>query len=258
MRSPGIIRKGRNAPRWQPVLLAICLGAVSCGHAPGKPGPGPEVIRPEQQLDFASLYKDNCAACHGNNGRDGAALSLANPIYVAYAKDHLHDTITNGVRGHLMPAFGKSGGGMLTDRQVDALVQGIVSHWADAGGLGGAHMPSYAAAAPGDATRGQQAYTAFCARCHGPNGEGGSGNAKSAATPTGSAKPGSIVDASYLALLSDQNLRSIVVAGRPDQGMPDWRSDGAQPMTEPQIADVVAWMAAKRVPNPGQPYAAGK
>jgi hypothetical protein len=53
---------------------------------------------------------------------------------------------------------------------------------------------------------------------------------------------------------SDQNLRSIVIAGRPDEGKPDWRRDGPQPMTDQQITDVLAWLASKRVANPGQPY----
>jgi len=65
---------------------------------------------------------------------------------------------------------------------------------------------------------------------------------------------GSIVDGSYLALISDQGLRSIMIAGRPDEGMPDWRTDGAQPMTDQQITDIVAWLATKRTVNPGQPY----
>ena len=70
----------------------------------------------------------------------------------------------------------------------------------------------------------------------------------------GSGDVGSIVDGSYLALISDQGLRSLVIAGRPDEGMPDWRSDSSQPLTDQQITDLVAWLASKRTVNPGQPY----
>ena len=75
-------------------------------------------------------------------------------------------------------------------------------------------------------------------------------------TPTPlQSKLGSIVDPSYLALISDQNLRSIIIAGRPDEAMPDWRSDCSNtPMTDQQITDILAWLASKRVANPGQPY----
>jgi cytochrome c oxidase cbb3-type subunit 3/ubiquinol-cytochrome c reductase cytochrome c subunit len=69
---------------------------------------------------------------------------------------------------------------------------------------------------------------------------------------------GSLVDPAFLALISDQGLRSIIIAGQPEQGMPDWRSDVTGPqahaMTDPEIADIVAWLAAHRVATPGQPY----
>jgi len=232
----------------------LSFGAAGCGTIHGRPGPGPEVIRPQDELHFETLYNDNCAACHGANGRDGAQISLANPAYVAVAKDHLHDIIANGVANHLMPAFAQSAGGMLTGPQVTVLAEGIVKQWGNPGAFTGLSLPPYVATLKGDAQRGQQAYAIFCARCHGANGEGGPFDSGAGATPSGSGKAGPIVDPSYLSLVSDQNLRSITIGGRPDQGMPDWRTDAAQPMTDQQITDVVAWMAAKRVADPGQPY----
>jgi cytochrome c oxidase cbb3-type subunit 3/ubiquinol-cytochrome c reductase cytochrome c subunit len=214
-------------------------------------------VRPEQVLDFAALYKQNCAACHGENGRNGAAISLANPVYIAVAgEDQLRNVIAKGVPGKLMPAFAKSAGGMLTDDQVSVLAQGIVKQWGNSSLFAGQNLPPYQATSPGNAEHGFETYSVFCARCHGANGEGGpaDGNAHSS-----KGKLGSIVDPSYLALISDQNLRSIVIAGRPDEEMPDWRSDvpqsmPANPMTDQQITDILAWMASKRVANPGQPY----
>lgn len=235
-------------------LLALAFTTAGCGTIPGRPGPGPEVMRPEEELHFETLYKDNCAACHGANGRDGAEISLANPAYIAVAKDHLHDIIANGVSNHLMPAFGQSAGGMLTDRQVTVLAEGIVEKWGNANLFAGTSLPPHSATLKGDGQRGLQAYATFCERCHGATGEGGPFDAKAGATPSGSGKTGSMVDPSYLALVSDQNLRSITIAGRPDQGMPDWRTDAAQPMTDQQITDIVAWIASKRISNPGQPY----
>jgi mono/diheme cytochrome c family protein len=230
------------------MLFAVCIAAVGCSHIPGRPGPGPEVVRPEEVLDFPTLYKQNCAACHGNDGRNGAAISLSNPVYIAVAGEaQLRGVVAKGVPNHLMPAFARSSGGMLTDEQVTALAQGIIQQWGKPNLLAGQNPPPYLATLAGDIEHGQQAYGVFCARCHGANGEGGTGEARSG-------KLGSIVDPSYLALISNQNLRSIIIAGRPDEGKPDWRSNAAQPMTDQQITDVVAWLASKRVPNPGQPY----
>ena len=195
-------------------LATVAFAPVGCGTIPGRPGPGPEVVRPEQVLDFAALYKQNCAACHGENGRNGAAISLANPVYIAVAgEDQLRNVIAKGVPGKLMPAFAKSAGGMLTDDQVSVLAQGIVKQWGNSSLFAGQNLPPYQATSPGNAEHGFETYSVFCARCHGANGEGGpaDGNAHSS-----KGKLGSIVDPSYLALISDQNLRSIVIAGRPD------------------------------------------
>jgi hypothetical protein len=55
------------------------------------------------------------------------------------------------------------------------------------------------------------------------------------------------VDGSYLSLVSDQGLRTTVIAGRPDLGAPDWRGNvPGHPMSPGEVSDVVAWLAAKR------------
>jgi mono/diheme cytochrome c family protein len=237
------------------MLSAGCMVFTGCSRIPGRPGPGPEVVRPEQVLAFPTLYKENCAACHGDNGRNGAAISLANPVYIAVAgEDNLRRTITKGIPGSLMPPFAKSAGGMLTDQQVNVLAHGIVQQWGTPNVLAGQNPPPYQATLTGDVEHGQQAFTASCARCHGPAGEGTAANEKNAAGNSGSHRLGSIVDPSYLALVSDQGLRSTIIAGRSQEKMPDWRTDAAQPLTDQQITDIVAWLASKRVSNPGQPY----
>jgi mono/diheme cytochrome c family protein len=228
----------------------VVFALAGCSRIPGRPGPGPQVVRPNEVLDFSTLYKANCAACHGENGKDGAALSLANPVYLAVAgEENLREITAKGVPGKLMPPFAKSAGGMLTDQQIDVLAHGMMQQWSRPDLFVGLNMPHYGATLPGDAGRGQQSFGVFCARCHGVAGEGSAGGAKN-----GAGKIGSIVDGSYLSLISDQGLRSITIAGRPDEGMPDWRADAEQPLTDQQIGDIVAWLASKRTTNPGQPY----
>jgi mono/diheme cytochrome c family protein len=120
-------------------------------------------------------------------------------------------------------------------------VRGIRS-WAKLGVLGDQIPPSYAAQAPGDPQRGPDTYRTYCSSCHGVGGRGGS-------------KASSIVDGSYLALTSDQQLRTIVIAGRPELGAPDWRGDvEGRPMSAQDISDVVAWLSSQRPQLPGQPY----
>jgi len=138
------------------------------------------------------------------------------------------------VAGTTMPAFAQSSGGSLTDQQIDTIVGGIRTHWAKPEVLAGATPPPYAADVPGDSTRGAAVYDTYCSSCHGAGGHGGQ-------------RASSIVDPSYLALVSDQGLRTTVIAGRPDLGSPDWRGDVAgKPMTSENVSDVVAWLAAQR------------
>jgi mono/diheme cytochrome c family protein len=231
-------------------LAALALPLVGCSRFPGRPGPGPEVVRPDQVLDFATLYKKNCKACHGDTGRNGAAISLGNPAYLAVAGEpNLREITAKGVQGKLMPPFARSAGGMLTDEQIDVLAHGMIQEWSRPDLFAGQDIPPYRALLAGDAARGQQAFGTFCAGCHGLGGEG-----SDEAPKNGRWKVGSIVDGTYLALISDQALRSITIAGRPDKGMPDWRTDAAQPLTDQQITDIVAWLASKRTASPGQPY----
>jgi mono/diheme cytochrome c family protein len=215
---------------------------VGC-QPPGRPTSADIVLKPEEVRDFAELYGENCAGCHGRDGKGNTALPLANPVYLAVASDDAIRRVTaSGLRGSLMPAFAKGSGGTLTDEQIENLVREMRARWARPSEMLGASPPPYAAEEPGDAKRGAGAYTAFCAACHGLDGQ---------AAATGS----SIVDDSFLALVSDQNLRTTVIAGRPDLGHPDWRhSAPGKVMTPQEVTDVVAWLGSQRKINPGQPY----
>ena len=225
------------------VMLAVVL-VSACSAAPGQPRAGSMTPAPNEITDFAVLYADNCAGCHGANGRGGAAIGLANPVYLAIVDDRsMRSTIAAGVHGTAMPAFAQRAGGMLTDDQIDALVGGIRSRWDRPGVLDGAAAPSYAPTSVGDIHRGQAAYRTFCQSCHGADGTGG---------PDASA----IANDSFLALFSDQGLRTAVIAGRPEFGAPDWRGNVAgRAMSEQDVTDVVSWLASRRVAVPGQPYA---
>jgi cytochrome c oxidase cbb3-type subunit 3/ubiquinol-cytochrome c reductase cytochrome c subunit len=225
------------------IVLSVTILA-GCGSPPGQPQKGSETLTPNDVLDFGTLYAENCTACHGADGRGGAAIALANPVYLAIADETaLRVVIANGVRGTAMPAFAQHAGGMLTDPQIDVLTREIRARWSRPGLLDGAAPPPYAARSAGDAQRGDTAYRTFCESCHGREGNGG---------PRGSA----ITNDAFLALASDQGLRTIVIAGRPELGAPDWRGNSGSPMSDQDVTDVVAWLAARRVASPGQPYSA--
>ena len=222
--------------------IGTLLACAACSNSRGVPGADSEVVPPSEVVDFNQLYEQNCAGCHGVDGKGGAAIALANPVFLAIADDTvIRRTASNGMLGTPMPAFAQSAGGMLTDKQIDALVRGIRT-WAKADALSNATPPPYATQALGNPQRGADAYRTYCSSCHGADGHGGS-------------KASSIVDGSYLALISDQQLRTIVIAGRPELGAPDWRGDvEGRPMSAQDISDVVAWLSSQRPKFPGQPY----
>ena len=71
--------------------------------------PEPTVVSPNEVVDFKQLFGQNCAGCHGADGKGGAAIALANPVFLAIADDTVIRRIaSNGVPGTPMPAFAQS------------------------------------------------------------------------------------------------------------------------------------------------------
>ncbi|HEX4165921.1 MAG TPA: c-type cytochrome [Bryobacteraceae bacterium] len=211
---------------WFTSCAAILL--LSCGHPPE------HYVLPDQVTDFSALYQANCSGCHGENGRNGAARPLDDPLYLALiGRERLREVVANGVPHTTMPPFSQNAGGTLTEQQISVLADEMQKRWAQK--FVDTTLPPYAAKL-GDVTQGEAAFRKYCASCHGEDGNGSVGRSG-----------GSAIDAAYLALVSDQSLRTTVIAGRSDQGIPNWRSyvpDRA--MSSQEISDVVAWLAAHR------------
>jgi len=125
----------------------------------------------------------------------------------------------------------------MTDEQIDILVKGIYS-WKKADAAPGAPLYS---SPPGNAATGAQTYTAYLEAL------------KKIADP-GLFKDGFLTNAAFLGLSSDQYLRTLIVAGRPELGIPDYQNAIAgQPLTDQQISDIVAWLISQRKNEFGHP-----
>jgi cytochrome c oxidase cbb3-type subunit III len=236
------------------VGLAIALLTGCSVRLRGQPSEAERWRAPAEINDFSQLYTQNCAGCHGADGKLGAARSLNDPLYLAFVTDDgMRQVISKGRAGTNMPAFSEQAGGHLTDRQIELLVNEMRSRWSKPDDFKGVELPRYSVdktettsgpsavinnvsaknSETGDATRGAATYKTYCGSCHGLNGDGGSA--------------GSIVDPNFLNLVSDQGLRTTVVVGRADMGKPDWRENvPGHPMSAQEIADVVTWLVAQR------------
>jgi mono/diheme cytochrome c family protein len=231
-------------------FVALALVVAGC-EPPGKPNPAGKPILPDQVLDFHRLYAANCAGCHGANGQLGPAPPLNDPLFVAIVPEaELLRVIGQGRAGTPMPPFARSQGGPLTEEQVKVLATGIKSHWKPDEPLGQSppeHAPpeyalpvrGAAQAALGSRQRGAEVFARACGECHGASGGGVE-------------KEGVVENAinvpAFLALVSDQALRRVIITGRPDLGMPtyaehDGRPDDFQPLSSEEINDLVALLA---------------
>ena len=215
---------------WLLLLLAGC-------NWPGKPKDTDRPIPAEEVMDFGTLYRTNCAGCHGANGKDGPTPPLNDPLFLAIVPDEiLRQVITEGRTGTAMTAFAKDRGGPLTKEQIDILAEGIKRRWPATKKENGASPPPYllSSAKTGDKKAGLKVFARDCAMCHGEHGQGGK-------------DVGAIKDSAFLALVSDQALRRYIITGRPDFGMPNYVDREDADLTSQEINDLVALLAYWRV-----------
>lgn len=223
------------------VLLALAL--TGCG----RPNPADEPQPPDAVMNPQQLFADHCAACHGAEGRGGPAPPLNDPLFLALiSADDMEMVAAMGRKHTMMPAFSRKFQGELKEDQIHLLVEHIRQEW-------GKEPEKYKDAPPyelgdlkkADPKEGKKIYAVACACCHGANGEG--------------RDAGALNDPAFLALVSDQLLRRTIITGRPDFGMPNYRSRGDdrpasfKPLTSRQIDDVVAYVASWRQENLEQP-----
>jgi len=161
------------------------------------------VVDPANTPDGAELFRTYCATCHGDR--------VPSATDVAQARQ----SIATGGAHETMPVWGQ----VLTAEQLDALVSYTL------------------AAASGSSTEvGQQLFNQNCSTCHGEFGEGGPNPARSGdiIAPISSAE--------YLDTRDDATLEAIISQGQPDFGMSPFGSANGGPLSEEEVAAIVAYI----------------
>jgi mono/diheme cytochrome c family protein len=241
--------------RW--CLLAGLIATLASCDFPGQPKPADRPTRADEVVDFSRLFKTSCAGCHGADGKLGPAPPLNDPLFLAIVPDdELLLVIEKGRPGTPMPAFSQARGGPLTEEQVKVLAGGMKTHWRERSGFGvepKIEPPPYRGAVRNTTEvsaeaveRGKKTFGRACAMCHGDDGQG-------------TTHTGAINDPVFLALISDQALRRIIITGRPDLGMPKFRSRAGrgknfEPLSSAEIDELVALLASwRRSSDPAAP-----
>lgn len=213
---PGVQRKyGEDVmrPIW---LLLLTLLALPLAAAP----------------QGAELYAQNCAVCHGADGRGGVGVPLALPSFLpSVSDDYLIGTIRHGRPGRVMPSFSQ-----LSDAEVKAIVAHLRS-W----------MPPDSRVVQlstrpvqGDAARGKALFAERCAGCHGTHGEGGHGTGVTFSRPRDlPIIAPALNNPGFLAAATDQMIKTTLMNGRDGTPMVSFLAQG---LKERDIDDIVSYV----------------
>jgi len=214
-------------------FLAIAFVLLSGCYAPGKP-PGNAEAEESNETDFKGLFARNCSGCHGEDGKNGPGRILHDALYLAVIpKEEIRNVIAHGRPGTSMPAWSRAQGGALTDHQIDILVEGIANNWSKPAPSANPPLPPYSAPVEsGDGNRGKLLFAQYCVLCHRPG------------------VIGPVSDPNYLSLVTNQNIRTSIIVGRPDLGMLSYRNlKLGRALSNQDISDVVTYLASLRPAN---------
>jgi mono/diheme cytochrome c family protein len=179
-------------------------------------------------MDPAVLYRQLCAGCHGD-GTHGTWDRFFNRFMPAVRgpgvravadRKYIETAIAAGRPGTLMPAWGKTAGG-LSPAQVSALADYLLA----GGGAPAQTLRPAPAVKGGDARRGRELFTQACAGCHGSN----------------KLAP-SLGNSVFQRSADDAFLARTICNGRPDTAMPAFQRAGADGLTDGEVRDLVAYL----------------
>jgi mono/diheme cytochrome c family protein len=188
----------------------------------------------DQLQQGARLFAANCAICHGADGQGRVGATLAKNWSAIRPDLRIRETISNGIQGSVMPAWGQAKGGPLSEADIDALTAFILS-WETGSPQSFLPLPTLGARplitpipnVEGDPNQGAVLFGQNCAVCHGQNGEG---------------RIGATLAKAWSSIRADLRIKSTIENGVAGSVMPAWSQANGGPLTETQINDLVAFV----------------
>jgi len=189
-----------------------------------------------------SLFNENCASCHGENGEGGVGeeaiglpLNLQSLLTIA-SKGFIARTIRNGRISRGMPDFG----GTLSGAEINAIAT-YVKGWQYE-----PSKPIDSGAIVGSPYEGKKWYMGICASCHGRRGEGGPqdvGGGQLLVSFSGFNAP-ALADSGFKKAATDGFIKATLMYGRMGTPMNSYLkgNQGTVELSEKDINNIVAYL----------------
>lgn len=217
----------------------IVLGIIALSLAWIIPGSAQDLDE-DKLKQGAQIYSENCAVCHGADGKGRVGATLAKDWPSIRPDLEVKTTIENGVAGSPMPPWSQANGGPLTEEEIDALVYYILG-WQ----TGGPQLVFPTATAiqrpaitpppgiSGDPNQGAVLFDQNCVVCHGPDGQG---------------RVGATLAKDWPSIRPDLLVKATIQRGIPGSTMPAWGQENGGPLVEEEINNLVAYILAWSTP----------
>lgn len=198
------------------------------------PGLAQSGVDQEEINQGAKIYAENCAVCHGPEGKGRIGATLAQNWPSIRPDLEIKTTIENGVSGSPMPAWSQKNGGPLDEAQINALVSYILT-WETGGPILIPPTPTYIPRGiltpppnvTGNPEEGAKLYDQNCLVCHGPNGQG---------------RVGAVLAKDWPSIRPDLDIKATISRGVTGSVMPAWGQDQGGPLSDQQIDNLVAFI----------------
>lgn len=177
------------------------------------------------------LFVANCAVCHGVDGQGRVGASLANFPGIDPGPAVLN-TITHGIEGSVMPAWGQAFGGPLSDQDIVDVASYVLSAFQGTEPI--TPLPRYTPPdieplpnIAGDPSLGAVVYQENCAMCHGTQGQG---------------RIGVALAKSWSGNQPEVYIYGVVSEGIAGTRMPAWSSARGGPLDDSAVQNVTAYV----------------
>lgn len=215
---------GKGLPNLTWLAIAVLLLILAAGGALAQQGGDP--------ARGAQLFDENCAVCHGPDGKGRAGAQLSSVFSSIQPDLFVGNIIANGIAGTAMPAW-QEPNGPLTVQDVEDLTAFVLT-------LSGGRpnefptpelkpvtpIPTLADVA-GDPTAGSVVFAQNCAMCHGDKGQG---------------RAGADLSRAFASIRPDLTVRNTVATGIAGTAMPAWAMANGGPLTDDEIDNVTAFV----------------